>query len=186
MRDTLLPTASLVLLLIAVVGCSRSIKPLEHRRPAANLPSQTVGGFKLTETQMGRKSWVLVAEQADTYEEKQLVDLTRLKIDFYRSGGDSISATLTAERGNINTLSRDMAARDRVVIVSCDSLRLTADSIHWNNRERVLRTGAPVRLERGSDWLTGEGLEASSDLKEITILRNVQGKKELLNVERLR
>jgi lipopolysaccharide export system protein LptC len=44
-----------------------------------------------------------------------------------------------------------------------------------------LTTEAKVRLERGTDWLTGEGMEASPDLKEIELKRNVQGQKELLN-----
>ncbi len=175
----------IVLLLAALPlsGCPGKKGPAEDRGLAARdtIPSQTIAGFRLTETLLGKKVWVMTAEEANSFSQRQEVDLAKLKIDFYREAGDSISATLTADRGMVNTASRDMEARHNVVIAGRDSLVLTTSYIRWNNAARRLYTEAAVRLERGGDWLTGEGLEASPDLKEIELKRNVQGQKELLN-----
>ncbi len=149
--------------------------------PKEAIPSQTIAGFKLTETLLGRRIWVMTAEEANSYSQRQEVELIGLRIDFYSSDGDSINATLTADSGRVNTASRNMEARDHVVIVTQDSLVLRTDYIRWDNASRKLRTESAVRLERGRDWLSGEGLEASPDLKEVEIKRRVQGQKELLN-----
>jgi LPS export ABC transporter protein LptC len=176
---------NIVILLTALClfGCPGKRGPAEDQEPAARdtMPSQTIAGFRLTETLLGKRVWVMTAEEANSFSQRQEVDLTRLRIDFYREAGDSVNATLTADRGMVNTATRDMEARDHVVIVSRDSLVLTTDSIRWTNSRRLLTTEAKVRLERGTDWLTGEGMEASPDLKEIELKRNVQGQKELLN-----
>jgi LPS export ABC transporter protein LptC len=123
---------------------------------------------------------VLVSEQANTFNDQHLVEMFKLKIDFYRKTGDSISANMTADSGKINTDSRDMETRQNVVLTTSDGLRLLTDYLDWSNKLRRFTTESKVRLEKGEDWLEGEGMTASPDLKEIEIKRNVRGKKELL------
>lgn len=173
----------IVLATIALLGCPGKKGPGDDQGIVGRdtIPSQTIAGFRLTETLLGKRVWVMTAEEANSFSQRQEVDLAKLRIDFYREDGDSVNATLTADRGMVNTDSRDMEARDHVVIVGRDSLVLTTSYIRWNNAARRLFTEAAVRLERGADWLTGEGLEASPDLKEIELKRKVQGQKELLN-----
>lgn len=171
-----------ILAIIPVLGCPGKQRPADSLGQTGReaLPSQTIAGFRLTETLLGKKVWVMKAEEANSYSQRQEVDLTQLNIEFYREAGDSVGAILTADRGTVNTATRDMEARENVVIVSRDSIVLTTDYIRWRNTTRRLSTESKVRLERGADWLTGEGLEASPDLKEIELKRNVQGQKELL------
>ncbi len=174
---------TIVLLAFPLLGCpgKKGPEPSPEQGARDTIPSQTIAGFRLTETLLGRKIWVMTAEEANSYDQRQEVDLSKLKIDFYRQAGDSISATLTADRGQVNTATRNMEARDNVVIVSRDSLVLKTSYIRWDNARRHMSTESAVRLEKGTDWLTGEGMEASPDLKEIELKRNVQGQKELLN-----
>lgn len=174
---------AILLIALPLLGCPGKRGPAEDQGLAARdtIPSQTIAGFRLTETLLGKRVWVMTAEEANSFNQRQEVDLAKLRIDFYREAGDSIGATLTADRGMVNTATRDMEARDNVVIAGRDSLVLTTSYIRWKNAARRLYTEAAVRLERGADWLTGEGMEASPDLKEIELKRNVQGQKELLN-----
>lgn len=171
-----------VLLAFFLAGCPGKRGPADSPGQAGReaLPSQTIAGFKLTETLLGKKVWVMTAEEANSYSQRQEVDLAKLNIEFYNQAGDTVTATLTADRGRVNTAVRDMEARDNVVIVSRDSVVLRTEYVLWTNATRRLSTESKVRLERGADWLTGEGLEASPDLKEIELKRNVQGQKELL------
>lgn len=165
-------------------GCGTSQQPEPAQTAPSRIPSQTIEGFRLTETILGRRSWVLMSDQADTYEKSQEVDLRGLKIEFYQAAADSINATLTADLGAVNTATRDMSARHNVRVTTRDSLVLITDHLTWNNDTKKLFTESAIRLEKGDDWLTGEGLEASSDLKEIQIKKNVKGQKDLLNIER--
>jgi LPS export ABC transporter protein LptC len=169
--------------LILLVGCGTKDQPARIQPQQGRTPSQTIFGFKLIETILGKRSWVLMSDQADTYDKSQEVDLRKLNIDFYKTGTDSINATLTADFGKVNTATRDMEANQNVRVVTKDSLVLITDHLTWNNDTKKLFTESAIRLEKGTDWLTGEGLEASSDLKEIQIKKNVRGQKDLLNIE---
>ncbi len=170
------------LLLAVLAGCGAQDQPARIQPAPGRTPSQTIVGFNLIETILGDRSWVLKADQADTYDQSQEVDLRNLDIDFYKTGTDSVNATLTADFGKVNMASRDMEASRNVRVVTSDSLVLITDYLTWNNDTKKLFTESAVRLEKGTDWLTGEGMEASSDLKEIQIKRNVKGQKDLLNV----
>lgn len=172
--------------LLALAGCGGRIKPEAPLRAAAVLPSQTINGFRLVETVMGRKSWVLDADSANTFSELQTVELFKLKLDFYRKAGDSVLMVVTSDQGTINTASRDVEARQHVVVVTRDSLKIFTEQIRWNNRKRRLVTDVHVRLEKGADWLEGDGLEASPDGREVQLMRNVRGKKELLDFDGLK
>jgi LPS export ABC transporter protein LptC len=169
-----------ILVLLLLAGCKKEQDPQPAVEPDVP-PSQTIQGFKLTETQAGKRAWVLVADQANTFNDQHLVEMFQLKIDFYRKTGDSISANLTADSGKINTDSRNMETRRHVVLTTSDGLKLLTDYLEWSNKLRRFSTESKVRLEKAGDWLEGEGMEASPDLKEIEIKRNVRGKKELLN-----
>ncbi|HAD82792.1 TPA: LPS export ABC transporter periplasmic protein LptC [Candidatus Edwardsbacteria bacterium] len=173
-----------ILSLILLAGCGTKDQPARIQPVQGRTPSQTIVDFNLIETILGRRSWVLRADQADTYDQSQEVDLRKLDIDFYKTGTDSVNATLTADFGKVNMASRDMEASRNVRMVTSDSLVLTTDHLTWNNDTKKLFTESAIRLEKGTDWLTGDGLEASSDLKEIQIKRNVRGQKDLLNIER--
>jgi len=168
-----------VLVLVLLSGCKKEQASQPAVEPEFS-PSQTIQGFKLTETQAGKRAWVLVAEQANTFNDQHLVEMFKLKIDFYRKAGDSISANLTADSGKINTDSRNMETRRNVVLTTKDGMKLLTDYLDWSNRDRRFTTESKVRLEKDGDWLEGEGMSASPDLKEIELKRNVRGKKELL------
>jgi LPS export ABC transporter protein LptC len=106
-----------------------------------------------------------------------------LKVDFYKKTGDTIMAVLNSDRGTINTNTRDVEARNHVVVVTRDSLKIYTDYIKWINKARKFVTQSHVRLEKGPDWLVGDGMVASPDGREVQLLRNVKGKKELLNID---
>lgn len=176
MKKIFIYTSIIVALL---TGCKKEQAPVPVDEPDIP-PSQTIQGFKLTETQSGKRAWVLVAERANTFNDQHLVEMFMLKVDFYRKDGDSISANLTADSGKINTDTRNMETRRNVVLTTSDGLRLLTDYLDWSNKLRRFTTESKVRLEKDGDWLEGEGMEASPDLKEIEVKRNVRGKKELL------
>lgn len=166
-------------------GCGGAVKPADPPASTTKLPSQSIDGFRLIETNMGKKSWVLDADSANTFNETQTVELYKLKLDFYKKAGDTVLMVLTSDLGTINTGSRDVEARQRVVVVTRDSLKIYTDRIKWINRSRRMVTESHVRLERGTDWLEGDGMEIIPDRREVQLKRNVRGQKELLNFDRV-
>jgi len=166
-----------------LAGCGGAVKPATPPSAAGVLPSQSIDGFRLIETIMGKKSWVLDADSANTFNEKQTVELFKLKLDFYKKTGDTVLMVLTSDQGTINTGSRDVEARQHVVVVTRDSLKIYTDYVKWINKARKMVTQSHVRLEKGTDWLVGDGMIASPDGREVQLLHNVKGKKELLNFD---
>jgi LPS export ABC transporter protein LptC len=71
-----------------------------------------------------------------------------------------------------------------VVVITRDSLRIYTERISWINKTRRMVTESHVRLEKGTDWLEGDGMEVNPDGREVQLKRNVRGKKELLNFDR--
>jgi LPS export ABC transporter protein LptC len=184
MRKNTVHSIAILAAAALLAGCGGAVKPANPPSAAGILPSQSIDGFRLIETNMGKKSWVLDADSANTFNEKQTVELFKLKLDFYKKTGDTVLMVLTSDQGTINTGSRDVEARQHVVVVTRDSMHIYTDYIRWLNKSRKLVTESHVRLEKGTDWLEGDGMEASPDGREVQLKRNVRGKKELLNFDR--
>ena len=153
-----------ILSLILLAGCGTKDQPARIQPVQGRTPSQTIVDFNLIETILGRRSWVLRADQADTYDQSQEVDLRKLDIDFYKTGTDSVNATLTADFGKVNMASRDMEASRNVRMVTSDSLVLTTDHLTWNNDTKKLFTESAIRLEKGTDWLRSKGTSGAKKI----------------------
>ncbi|HTY08445.1 MAG TPA: LPS export ABC transporter periplasmic protein LptC [Candidatus Edwardsbacteria bacterium] len=182
-RSHILLAATIGLAAVGLMGCGGGARRAIPQAASKLLPSQSIDGFKLIETIMGKRAWILNADSANTYDQTQTVELFKLKVDFYKKSGDTVMAVLNSERGTINTQTRDVEAREHVVVVTRDSLKIYTDYIQWINKARRLVTQSHVRLEKGTDWLVGDGMIASPDGREVQLLHNVKGKKELLNFE---
>lgn len=161
-------------LLAGFTGCSqrRAVGPAGT---AGALPDQEIKDFALTETDAGRPLWKLYARYAAEFSGRNLYQARTLKVDFFDDAG-ARSSVLTAREGEINGRTRDMLARGHVVLQTTEGTRLTTEELRFMNRDQkilVPETQA-VRVERGSDVLTGYGFESDPDLKHYEFKRRVQ------------
>jgi LPS export ABC transporter protein LptC len=164
-----------VLVLAALSGCgdSRESRQASTTVDPGRQPDQRISDFALTETEGGRKLWVLRAEQAKVFDSSNEVNLDTLVVDFYDEEQAHVS-TLTSDHGVIERATRDMQAFGQVRIRTDEGLRLEADEVRWVQKEGRILSDSRVRFTRGENVLTGVGFESDPSLKDIEIRRAVE------------
>lgn len=100
------------------------------------------------------------------------MDVFQPRLKFFNRGVPG--ATLRADRGRLDTASRDMWADGSVVMVSTDGVRLETDFMRYDSASDRFLSTAPVTLTRGASRVTGVGWEARPDLSEM-IVRQERG-----------
>ena len=163
---TLLAGAVALALFLAVAGCGSD----ESGRSGGSgvRPDQEIDGFTLTQTRDGSRVWSLSAARALVYEKADRVEMTDLRIDFFDDAGETMS-TLTADEGLLSRRTSDMEVLGNVVVYAADGTVLTTEKLTWNERTGKIETDRPVRATKGSDVMTGVGVEADPDLRNIRI-----------------
>ena len=92
-----------------------------------------------------------------------------VRVVFFSAQGDTVS-TLRAERGEINASGDDMKVFGSVVVVARDCTQLQTDSLRWQRDENRIMGEGYVTISRPDGTETGVGFNASSDLKQWTLL----------------
>ena len=81
-----------------------------------------------------------------------------------------VRSTLTADEGVLARRTNDMEVLGNVVVYAADGTVLTTEKLTWNERTGKIQSDRPVRATRGKDVMTGVGVEADPDLRNIRIL----------------
>ena len=160
----------LTVALIALAGCEGD--PSGRAGDTAPHPDQEIDHFTLTQTREGDRLWVLKAVHARIYEEADRVETTNVSVDFYGEAGE-VRSTLTADYGNLLRRSNDIEAIGHVVVTAAeDGTVLTTERLAWNERIGKISTEEPVEITKGSDVMTGVGMESDPDLTNIRVKRD--------------
>jgi LPS export ABC transporter protein LptC len=152
--------------LLAVAGCGRESSG--QPESSGTRPDQEIDGFRLTQTQDGERVWTLKAATALIYEDASRVEMSELRIDFYNEDGQ-VRSTLTADQGTLHQRTNDMQVHGNVVVYAEDGTVLTTELLTWDERTGRIETDRPVRVTKGRDVMTGVGIEADPDLKNIRV-----------------
>lgn len=154
-------------------GCEREEPQVSAVSQTTRSPDQRIQDFVLTETEGGRKMWVLQAERAKIFDSSNEINLDTLVVDFFGSSQEH-SSRLTSNHGVINRTTRNMEAFGDVLIVTDDGLRLETEEVEWLNKRSQIVSEAPVRFTRGRNVLTGVGFVSSPSLEDMEILSEIQ------------
>ena len=165
-----------LLAVFVVLGCKGEKKVKTHHvEPGAD-------SVKVIATKGGRKLWVMksvkVKERGDT-----LIGYG-VRITFYKGG--KISSVLTADSGKYDQTSGNMVALGRVHLVSSDSTEMWSQSLHWDEKRRVIWTEDSVKIyDRKRDrTLYAKGMETDASVSYIKFLSPVRGEGEETETER--
>jgi len=132
------------------------------------LADQEVDGFTLTQTREGMRVWSISADHALVYEDADRVEMIVLRIDFFDDDGE-VRSTLTANEGILARRTSDMEAIGNVIVYAADGTILTTERLTWNERKGKVESDHRVRVTKGDDVMTGVGVEADPDLKNIRV-----------------
>ena len=156
-----------VLLAAVFSGCDDGSSP--GGREGGVVADQEIDNFTLTQTREGTPIWRLEAVHALVFEDAGRIEMTRLKAVFFQPDG-SVRSTLRAREGVLHERTNSMEASGDVVVTAEDETTLETEFVTWSERTGTIETDRPVRVTRGRDVMTGTGLTAEPDLRNIRVL----------------
>lgn len=155
-----------------IIGCGGDATP-PPRSPEVGGPRQVLQDVEMRQTSLRGNEWVLKAETARSYEEKDPTQLEGLEVDFY-DGSSVVRSTLTSKRGSVRTEPTMLIAQDSVVVVTMEGERLETNYLEWDPDVGQVKTNEPFTLYRGADIVTGVGIQADPDLKHYSVNRELR------------
>lgn len=160
------------LLAIGPIGCHG--KPTSSTKGAEiRIPDQEARDFTLTESSEGKRSWTLWASYAAMYNDRNLVDARKVRIEFFNEKGESYS-TLVADQGLVYQRTNDLEARGNVHVTTATGVTMETDSLRWLNTNGRIVSDAFVRVTRKDDVVTGFGFESDANLDHFHLTREVR------------
>jgi len=176
-----LKTVAIILILTALVygsylllqGTEITVPVLFHPAPGPRL-LMSMDGFRFTQSEKGRVSWLMNARTADLYENKE-AQLKEIEILF--SNPDKKEAVLRGATGTMDTTSGNASIRRgtrEVRIITSDGYLLTTDTLYWKAGERLVWTPGPFKLLGSEIYLEGVGFSANVDMRTIVVKDNVK------------
>lgn len=159
---------SLICAVVALAACQSAPPEPEltvERRERG--PDALMYGMKLTQVVGGRIEWQIEAKKAWYSRSTERLHGRKVHVYFYPEGRDT--ATLYASSVLYERKSGRMLARGRVVLES-EETRLVTTELEFDSKRSKVFSRKPVRITRGSNVITGIGLEADLDLGNLKIL----------------
>jgi LPS export ABC transporter protein LptC len=159
-----------LLLLLMLSFCSEEkIEPQsDNSADVAEMPSQESWNSEVTFTDEGKIQAVLFSDHLEMYDTKKVTLLQKIKINFY--GRDQkISSMLTAKRGRVNDLTKDMYAIDSVVAVNDSGTVLRTEELMWRNKDKKIVTDKFVTINSPKENIQGYGFESDEHLNNYVI-----------------
>ena len=166
-------------LLLLTLSCS------EERSGTAvqpeGMPDQILENSVIIFTVNGIKSTVVKAKYIEKYLAQDLTKAVGLNVDFFDREGKHTSI-LVADSGDIQEKKQLLEVRGEVVVTTDRGVKLETKSLRWNPNAAKIVTDDFVKITRGQDVVTGQGMESDQELKNIKIKKNVSG--EIENITR--
>lgn len=163
-----------MLALFFLVGCTPEPPTVRLSAISGGNEEPTIlfEGFRMVSTQGKTTEWAFEARAAQIHEKINSAKAQDIKIVYWRD--KEVISTLTAKRGLIKTDTQNMTAEEDVFMTSHDGVTIRTERLDWDQENELISTDLPVRVEREGSILTGIGMEADSELKNIKILKNVK------------
>lgn len=159
--------------LLAAAGCAKPTPPPSSAGPAGPLAAQTdqeMAGFTLTGYGVdGGKQWTL--DGAGATVDGDIVTIQRPQAVTYDAAR---TAYIQASAAQVQQANRHVRLEHDVTIHTSDGLWLTSPVLHWIPDKNEVATDTPVRIETDHMLVRGIGATGRSELKEATILRDVE------------
>jgi LPS export ABC transporter protein LptC len=158
---------------LVLLACACSQEQPNVPALSGDVPDQIMENSTITFSQEGIKSAVIHAEYVAVYEKLDLKKATKVHVDFFDETGRQTSF-LVADSGFIQEKKQKFEARGNVVVTTEENVKLATESLRWNPESNKIITDDFVTITKGSDIITGIGLEADEELKHFVIKKKVQ------------
>jgi LPS export ABC transporter protein LptC len=97
-----------------------------------------------------------------------------IKIEFFKEDG-STESTLTARYATAVENSKEMVARDSVVVVNQKGERLNTDELVWDEEKKVIYSNTFVKIATADEIIYGKGFYANQNFSDY-VVKSISGK----------
>jgi LPS export ABC transporter protein LptC len=166
-------TFLLALLPLLFHSCHTNSPP-EVEKQEVRLPDSELEDATIVFTIQGVQRMLLQADYIARYEKEDSTSARVVHADFYDEEGEH-SSVLTSKFGIIKEKTKELWVSGEVVVITDEGVKLETETLRWDpNIDRII-TDDFVKVTRKEDILTGYGMEADQELKNIKIKREVKG-----------
>jgi LPS export ABC transporter protein LptC len=153
-------------LLLMAGACSNERGVTPSRATSADSADQVMEQMAHTLTRDGIKSTYLEADSAWVYNERQVIDLKRVRITFYAATG-AVRSTVTADSGTYNLNSGSLEARGHVVAVTPppDSSTLRTEHLTFDRLSNLIRSDTAYTYSGSRGAGSGASFETDPDFR---------------------
>ncbi len=150
------------------IGCSDIQETTTPPLEASKIPDQVLFQATVRYDNNGSPRFTVQADRIARFEATSLVEMDgEVKVDFFDAGVHT--AVLNSERGTVLEQKNQLSASGNVIVNSDSGMVLRTEYLFYDSEiERVL-TDSFVTIITIQDSLTGYGLSATPDLKDLTI-----------------
>ncbi|MEW5767800.1 MAG: LPS export ABC transporter periplasmic protein LptC [bacterium] len=175
----------LLLLVIFLIGLGiiAAIKGLRDKAPLSTVPTSEIASpemeitkFHLVETIKGIKRWKIEAAQAQVYENQTRME--GIETEFFSEQGDSITLSMKANQGVLDTIHRDISASGQVVVTDAEGGILHTQSLNWRAKEKILSTPDTFVFTQEGLTVTGQGVVVDQQTEKLKIKQDLKAEKE--------
>ncbi|MFW6081171.1 MAG: LPS export ABC transporter periplasmic protein LptC [Desulfosalsimonas sp.] len=161
-----------VLLVLAFVRYRMQTGSVEKpQRPEGTGATLAIKGFSHTATSEGRTSWILNAESARLFSERNMAQLSEVDVTFFTEDGGSVH--LTAQKGEFDTETRDMSVSGSV-LGRYEGYILTTESLHYTNESNIIDTEAAVSVAGDNSIFTADSGKFELDTETLILDGHVE------------
>jgi LPS export ABC transporter protein LptC len=131
----------------------------------------SLGKIHQTATRDGRTEWILDAASAQFIQAENKLILANLSMTFFLK--DQREIHLTAEKGALNTESKDMQVSGNVV-VQTDDYRLNTKLLNYIHSQNRIHTEVPVQVSGKVGQLQADSMNLELDTNVVAFKGNVE------------
>ena len=131
----------------------------------------SLGKIHQTATRDGRTEWILDAASAQLIQAENKLMLANLSMTFFLK--DHREIHLTAEKGTLNTESKDMQVSGNVV-VQTDDYRLNTELLDYEHSRKLIHTDVPVHVSGKAGQLQADSMNLQLDTNVVAFKGNVE------------
>lgn len=160
----------IIFFFIILISCKEEkVQPkIDTSKFTGEIPVHESWNSKVYFSEDGKLKAILYAEHLQKYELKKETLLEKIKIDFYDKKQNNASQ-LTAERGKVDDLSRDMYAFENVIAQNDSGVVLKTEMLKWRNSDQKIVTDKFVSIKTKKEIIEGYGLEADQSLNNYVV-----------------
>jgi LPS export ABC transporter protein LptC len=129
----------------------------------------TFEGVSYTRNIGEKTQWVLKANVARLYEDKNIMDLERIRIKFFPTGGGHV--IIIADSGVYRIDDDEMSLNGDVKIRSENDSMLFSESMHFSQKKKLIWTRDKVLIKGDELEMEGKGLEYDLQKGKLTVKR---------------